>query len=246
MSSDIKISEFPRLNVTPTTDSKIPIVQNNTNYSVSASNEATPQSLVYRNSEGGGVKFTSTTGDGNKENASVFGVALGGGCAVAGESVNGWGINGVSKTSSGVYGYSPNGIGTYGVSVDGVGMTASSSNGTGVEVNTNQGSYSAIFQYGSQNQLAVTGDRANLTWFYNGFTGTLKSPNLLSSNTWTLPRRSGEIVVSDTSDGVMTISGGVTLNGINSYASHAAADLAVPLGSLYRLSANRTVFQRTL
>lgn len=237
---DIKISEFPHLTVGLSTNALVPVLQNDTNWTIGASMSAIPNSLVVRGSEGGAV-FASQTGDGNYETAAVQAMAANIGTGSSGVSDNGIGVNGVSWHGTGVYGYSPSGRGSYGVSLTGLGLEGSSNSGTGLSVNTNSGTYSAVFQYGGDPQMCITGDGADLKWFNNGFSGTLKIDSLVQDMEWRLGSP-GSILTEEPVTNNVYINGAVIINGMPEYATHNAADLHLSSGSLYTLVGNRTVY----
>ena len=240
---DIKISEFPPLAVSPSSNAVVPIVQNNGNYTLGVSVSAIPNSLVVRGVEGG-ARFSSITGDGNSDTAALISQASNIGTGISGSSDNGLGINGQSQTGTGIYGYSPSGRGTYGVSSTGLGLEGSSNSGTGLSVNTNSGIYSAVFQYQGNTQMAISGDYAQLKWFNNSFTGNLIMADLSTNQNWTLPDKSGKFVLSDPITNNVRLDGNLRVGGLLQFANHGAADIQLfgEVGALYTLVGSRAVY----
>lgn len=169
----------------------------------SGSYPAVGNTVALRNSEGSGRFISTSNYDYNgpvidPTGVALYAVALNSGRAIFAEAVDGFAINGKSISSTGVKGSSASGYGVFGASASETGVFATSQQKTGLEVNTDSGNYSAIFRYGNQPVMGITGDRANFVWFYNGFTGNLAASDFTANRNWTLPDASGYLVATPT------------------------------------------------
>ena len=84
-----------------------------------------------------------------------------------------------------------------GVSRDSVGVVGTSENYVGVRASSQQGDYSAQFENDFTPQSAIERVRGWFVWFYNAFTGRLKTADITANRDWTLPDRTGNIALTE-------------------------------------------------
>jgi hypothetical protein len=150
-------------------------------------------------------------------------------------SANGIDIN-VTDSFYGIYALAENGIGVSGYSYDGSGIGGTSDNGSGgaftsnnsygaiitslsltaLQLNTVSGNYYLECQNNYTTiEAAIERVRGWFVWFYNTFTGRLKTANITADRDWTLPDQSGIIAVSSIESANFTAANGgsyVTVN----------------------------------
>ena len=98
-----------------------------------------------------------------------------------------YGVYAVSQNQTAVYGYSYIANGVFGESDSGIGLYAS----------TNTGDHVAMFADSVQQLSAIERVRGWFVWFYNTFTGRLKTADITDDRDWTLPDRSGNIALTE-------------------------------------------------
>jgi len=87
-----------------------------------------------------------------------------------------------------------NGIGANVYSDSGWGAVITSNLNTGAVITSNSGTYHADFGNGDD-RSAIERVRGWFVWFYNTFTGRLKTANITANRDWTLPNKSGTILL---------------------------------------------------
>lgn len=88
-----------------------------------------------------------------------------------------------------------NGIAVFAESINQVSIVARSTNSTGIIADSLNGSYIVEHQNQSVTQSAIERVRGWFVWLYNTFTGRLKTANITANRDWTLPDKSGTILL---------------------------------------------------
>lgn len=88
-----------------------------------------------------------------------------------------------------------NGIAVFAESINQVSIVARSTNSTGIIADSLNGSYIVEHQNQSVTQSAIERVRGWFVWFYSAFTGRLKTANITANRDWTLPDKSGTILL---------------------------------------------------
>ena len=127
------------------------------------------------------------------------------------------------------------------------GVEATSVTGTGAQSESINGTYHHLFgsTIPSNDRSAVERVRGWFVWFFNSFTGRLKTADITADRNWTLPNASGTIALIDSSQTFsqsQTFSGAfeitnasVKLSAIPTFADNSAAS-SLATGSVYKTS----------
>lgn len=122
------------------------------------------------------------------------------------QSVDNYAIRGYSTNSYGVGGSSDDGFGGLFDSATNYGAYVSTGTGTALFVNNGSGQYCAEFADSAIVQSVIERFRGWFVWFYNTFTGRLKTDDITDDREWTLPDRTGSIALTeDYTSGTATI-----------------------------------------
>lgn len=98
-----------------------------------------------------------------------------------------------------------NGIAVFAESINQVSIVSRSTNSTGLLASSSYGSYIAEFENVNVIESAIERVRGWFVWFYNTFTGRLKTADITANREWTLPNKSGTILLdSDLGSNVST------------------------------------------
>jgi hypothetical protein len=154
-----------------------------------ATSSATPNTLVLRDSSGS-ASFASTGG------SAVTGTSSSGGVGLRGVSSSGSAVFGSSDSGVGIQTTATSGSGAVFTSSTGTGSRSSSSSGTGAISTSVSGTYHHRFgDLSADNQSAIERVRGWFVWFFNGFTGRLKTADITANRDWTLPDESGTVAL---------------------------------------------------
>ena len=134
---------------------------------------------------------------------------------------------------------SASGIGANINSASGIGAIISSGSSTAAVISSNSSTYHAEFgTITTNNSSAIERIRGAFVWFYNTFKGRLQTANITANRNWTLPDRSGTILLDSSTRSGKTIyvDAGVgtdTRNGFTaySYTPYATISAAVTASS---------------
>lgn len=113
------------------------------------------------------------------------------------QSVDNYAIRGYSTNSYGVGGSSDDGFGGLFDSATNYGAYVSTGIGTALFVNNGSGQYCAEFADNAIVQSVIERVRGWFVWFYNTFTGRLKTDDITDNREWTLPDRTGNIALTE-------------------------------------------------
>lgn len=116
------------------------------------------------------------------------------------------------------------GIGAEIYSNSGWGAVIASGTNTGALISTSSGTYHADFGSGD-NRSAIERVRGWFVWFYNTFTGRLKTADITANRDWTLPDASGTIAL--TTSNVATATALQTARTINGVSFNGTANITI-------------------
>jgi hypothetical protein len=169
------------------------------------------------------LSLQSLTVEPTISNPSAIDITSGSSVGISINTTTGYGISITSSDSTAVQASSQSANGANLGSNDAFGATVSSYSSTALQLNTVSGNYYVECQNNYTTiEAAIERVRGWFVWFYNTFTGRLKTADITADRDWTLPDQSGTIAVFDDT-------GSLTVDGIL-YANHIHGNLA---GSVY-------------
>jgi hypothetical protein len=139
------------------------------------------------------------------------------------------------------------GIGANINSTSGIGAIISSGSSTAAVISSNSSTYHAEFgNRATNNSSAIERIRGAFVWFYNTFKGRLQTANITADRNWTLPDRSGTILLDSSTRSGKTIyvDAGVGTDTRNGFTAYSYTPYATISKAVFDSASGDTVYVR--